>query len=237
MIEPYYQDDFVQLFHADCLEHPELWVGADILITDPPYGRGWRGTLNWKNQQGSGTGNSANARRIQNDTDTTARDTALQLWGDAPAIVFGDLLLAPPSGTKQVLIYEKAANAGIMAATSGYRRSVEAIYLVGKWPSGIGGRSAVLHVGGTVAGPTGAAALYGHPHAKPIALLDKLINNAGPGVIADPFAGSGTTLVAAKSLGRKSVGFELEEKYCETSAQRLAQDALPIWNLPSGGAA
>jgi hypothetical protein len=72
-----------------------------------------------------------------------------------------------------------------------------------------------------------------HPHEKPVALIRELLGKCPAGTILDPFMGSGTTLVAAQSLGRKSIGVELEEKYCEIAVQRLQQQPLPLWDTPS----
>lgn len=71
-MKPYYQDDFVTLFHADCLERPELWTDADVLVTDPPYGVGFRSA--WRSEKDQ-------FDSILGDGNTEARDKALTLWG------------------------------------------------------------------------------------------------------------------------------------------------------------
>jgi site-specific DNA-methyltransferase (adenine-specific) len=63
-----------------------------------------------------------------------------------------------------------------------------------------------------------------HPTQKPMKLIMRLIGDAD--TILDPFMGSGTTLRAAKDLGRKAIGIEIEEKYCEIAVRRLAQEVL-----------
>jgi site-specific DNA-methyltransferase (adenine-specific) len=216
---PYYQDEWVTLYHGDCREITE-WLEADVLVTDPPYGRDWK--------QGELKGHfTPNREGIANDTTTAARDAALALWGDRKSFVFGDLMIAPPAGTRHVLIYRKPSNAGLRGAIGGYRRDAEAIYLLGKGHcSGIGGNSSVLATSAPMmGGATGLGGRTGHPHEKPIDVLESLIGSSD-GVIADPFTGSGSTLVAAKRLGRKCIGVELEERYCEIIATRLSQGVL-----------
>lgn len=69
-----------------------------------------------------------------------------------------------------------------------------------------------------------------HPCSYPIALVMPLIQSSCPidGIVLDPFAGSGTTLRAAKDLGRRAIGIEIEERYCEIAARRLEQQVLPF---------
>lgn len=68
-----------------------------------------------------------------------------------------------------------------------------------------------------------------HPTQKALGLMKWCIRFLPPGIgVVDPFAGSGTTLVAAKDLRRKAIGIEIEERYCEIAAQRLTQEVLEL---------
>jgi site-specific DNA-methyltransferase (adenine-specific) len=67
-----------------------------------------------------------------------------------------------------------------------------------------------------------------HPCPKPENLMRWLVEQGSDptDTILDPFAGSGTTLVAAKALGRKAIGIEIEERYCEIAVRRLQQSVM-----------
>jgi hypothetical protein len=224
----YYEDEFVTLHHGDCREITD-WLEADVLVMDPPYGRGWRqGDIEdlrgWPKSR-----NAASLSGIANDDTTEARDGALTLWGKGPAIVFGDLMLAPPAGNKLTCVYHKAdPTAGLRGAIAKVRRDAEAIYLVGDWGrSSLGGRTSIFSTRAQISSAHGIVAMDGggHPHTKPQDVLCALVGLTS-GVVADPFAGSGSTLVAAKYVGRRAIGVELDERYCEIAARRLSQDTL-----------
>lgn len=213
MTDPYYADDSVTLFHGDCLEVTD-WLDADVLVTDPPYGVGH--VSGWDDP----------IRAIANDADLAARDSALAVWGTKPAAVFGTWKRPRPANVRHLLVWDKTAGTGTgmgdLAAAFG--NSHEEIYLLGNWPRG--DRPRLSSVVRTTDGLRSLSGATGHPTPKPVGLMCYLIDAAPPGTLADPFAGSGSTLVAAKNLGRKAIGVELEERYCEIAARRLAQEVL-----------
>jgi len=218
---PYYEGDGVTLYHGDCRDRRD-WLAADVLVTDPPYGIGWTRGVNAARASKAHAG-------IANDGDTALRDWALAEWGERPAVVFGSLYAPFPSPLRHLLVWEKPRDAGVVGSTTGYRRDVEAVFLLGPWPKrsaawGSVVRSAMPNIGS----PSSPAGRTGHPHTKPVDLLCQLIERAPLGAVADPFAGSGSTLVAAKMLGRRAVGVEMDERYCETAARRLSQGVLAL---------
>ena len=211
-MKPYYQDEWVTLYHGDCLEITE-WLNADVLITDPPYGQNYKSNMN--------RGNRTNWHDVINgDANAELRDKSLELWGDEKAgLVFGTWKVEKPQQTKQTVIWDKTP-CGFMGDLSiPFGSAHEEIYCIGKtgWT---GTREAsIINVQMLMSGDSNRP---DHPTPKPIGLMEKLISKT-TGVIADPFAGSGATLVAARNLGRKVIGIELEEKYCKLIADRLSQ--------------
>ena len=222
-MKPYFENDLITLYHGDCLEHSDSWAGADVLVTDPPYGISY-GKSGMSSYSSKGRVSSAVAQ-IANDDSIFCRDNVLNLWGSKPAIVFGSWRAPRPDGTKHRLIWWKQGQAP-GPVNMAFMTQDEEIYILGEgWKKSSPPMRSVL---ATKEGRAAEVAKIGHPTPKPVALMRKLIDRCPPGVIADPFAGSGSTLVACQELGRKAIGFELEEKYCEIIAKRLAQEALPL---------
>src|SRR5699024_11351225 len=240
-MKPYYEDDFVTLYHGDCLEVTE-WLGADVLVTDPPYG------IAHRHKRTSGKTKHERRKRSQerraqggveyhgvaNDNSTEARDLALQLWGTRPALVFGTWRRPRPANTIQRLIWHKADQATGLASPQSHPwiSKDEEIDVLGQRMGQFNGNGRVDGTVYTTSESRGSRVRQiGHPTPKPLDLMETLIEKCPPGVVADPFAGSGSTLVAAKRLGRRAIGVELEEKYCEIAVRRLSQDVLDFEGL------
>lgn len=207
----FYQDRLVTLYHGDSLAAPELWLHADVLITDPPYGL--------QTLAGSyGSTTSANgSRTIANDLDTTVRDRVLELWGDKPAAVFGTPRLPePPGGWTDRLVWDKA-QLGLNGGA--WRYAHESIFVRGDgWRRISNASSSILRH----SSQSNRAHVNQHIHSKPEKLLADLIAAAPDGTIVDTFAGGGSTVAAAAALGRRIIAFELEEDHCQTIVDRLS---------------
>lgn len=221
-MKPYYQDDLVTLYHGDCLEVTE-WLEADVLVTDPPYGIAWKGITSGVNK-----GYEKHIGGIAGDADKTARDDVLTLWGERPAVVFGSWRVEKPQHTQHRLIWHKKGQPpGPLNAP--FMTQDEEIYILGK--GFVSSSPPMRSVISTEEHRPMAVKDAGHPTPKPVGLMEKLIERCPEGVIADPFAGSGATLLAGRNLGRKVIAVELEEKYCEGMALRLSQQVFDFGGL------
>lgn len=218
-IAPIFDEDDITVYCGDCLELiPALRASEAFaaVVTDPPYGIGWRRGVNAARASKAHTG-------ILNDEDTTVRDAALTLTADLPAVVFGSFYAPQPQDVKQVLAWRKPPDAGVVGSTTGYRRDVEPVFLVGPWPIRTVEWSSLLISGGSIAQ---IATETGHPHTKPVPLMRDLLRRCPDGAVLDPFCGSGSTLVAARELGRRAVGIEIDPEHCGRVLKRLAQGVL-----------
>lgn len=204
-LTPYYEDSDVVIYHGDAAEIVGH-VSADVLVTDPPYGMAYNS--GWQ------------SRPIANDRDTSMRDAVLRHWGDRPALVFGRWDCPHPEQAKMMLTWDKGDWPGMGDLALPWGPSTEEIYVIGNGFIGKRGGSIVRfdRLTGNII----------HPNEKPLGLIKTLLTKCPPGTILDPFMGSGTTLRAAKDLGRKAIGIEIEEKYCQIAVNRLRQEVLNL---------
>jgi DNA modification methylase len=207
--KPYYQDESCTIYHGDCREILPHLEPVDLVLTDPPYGIGWSGH----------SGSDVAWKPIANDSETSVvRDFFRWLSIEQSAVVFGancfpDLL---PHHGRWICWDKRTCESADRMLGSAF----ELAWV--NWQSGFDQMFRVLH--GGVVNKNGGKRV--HPTEKPITLMSQIIQRmfSSSHSVLDPFMGSGTTLRAAKDLGRKAIGIELEEKYCEVAAKRLRQE-------------
>jgi DNA modification methylase len=220
----FYQDDAVTIYHGDALEILEnLKSLFSSIISDPPYG------INAVLGMGGGTkgdGGMWSGVGIAGDGSTEARDAVL-LSAGVPFAVFAAVRIPAPPGTKTTVVWDKGEHTGAGDLSLPWKPSFELVHIGGTgWKADrrCGGVVKVNAVAGCV-GRRNDGHRH-HPFEKPLAVMMHFCSRAPEGTILDPFMGSGTTLRAAKDLGRRSIGIEIEERYCETAAKRMAQEVL-----------
>ena len=197
-MKPYYDRDGIKIYHGDCREILPH-VKADCVVTDPPYGLGDRWT-------GGTWFNRGVYAQDKCEWDSAPPTEIVASLISRPSIVWGgNYFPMPPS--RCWLAWHKTNAVKTMADMELAWTSLD--------------RPAQLF-----SAPCGVPEPRGHPTQKPIALMRWCLGFMPPGTILDPFMGSGTTLVAAKLEGRKAIGIEIEERYCEIAAKRLAQGVL-----------
>jgi site-specific DNA-methyltransferase (adenine-specific) len=220
-MKPYYEQSGVTIYHGDCREVVRD-IGLDwafgVVISDPPYGR--EVNSGWDGRHGD--------LRVAGDCDTDSRDYAIAVAVDrnVPAAIFGSPQIQRPSNPRAILIWDKGEHVGMGDLSFPWKPNWEEIYIFGQGWHGDRSGSVLRHL--AIAGCVGVRTWRHHPVEKPESLMRDLIYKAPAGMVLDPFMGSGTTLVAAKRLGRQAVGIEIEERYCEVAAKRLQQEALPL---------
>jgi site-specific DNA-methyltransferase (adenine-specific) len=239
---PYYEDGSFTIYHGDCREvMAEVRPPVDVVIADPPYGdtslpwdvaiydwlealpsnnlwcfgslrffmahdfHGWRlaQDIVWEKHNGS----SFHADRFKR-----VHEFVAQFYRGDWEGVYKQPQTTPDATARTVRRKTRPPHTGHIEA--------------GSYTSQDGGPRLMRSVL-RVRSEHGRAE---HPTQKPVGILEPLIAYSCPpgGLVLDPFMGSGSTLVAAKNIGRRAIGIEINERYCELAARRLSQEVLPM---------
>lgn len=200
-----YQDDLVTLYHGDA-RALLADLSFDAIVSDPPYG------IRYRSNQASDP--VLNAEMLGDDTDYAA-------WlierTDCPAAVFASPKMARPrrDDFRSTLVWSKGNHVGAGDLSYCWRPNYELIHIYGRGWTGRRTSSVLSH----------NAIAFGrniHPTEKPLGLMVELLaKTPDHWVICDPFAGSGTTLLAARQLGRTALGVELDPHHVQTATRRL----------------
>ena len=207
---PYYEDDLVTLYHGDCREIMPTLETFDLLLTDPPYGI----ADVWKGGWGSGWGKAQAESVSRNAWDSSTPDKAVMDIARSKAtesVIWGGNYFDLPLSRGWLVWNKPERNFSLAEAELA-------------WTS----RDAVIRVGDFNRSDTGRF----HPTQKPLRLMEWCLSLfPKTRTVLDPFAGSGTTLRAAKNMSIRSVGIEIDERYCELIVRRLGQQAFDFTGL------
>ena len=233
-MNPYYQKDGITIWHGNCLEILPTLAPVDHVITDPPY-----------EAEAHTMGRRGNTARDGAAAFDAVRPLDFAAMTEADRVAVGSLMARLCRGwllvfcqVEAAMLWRDACAPAKYTRTQIWRKPNGCCQFTGDRP-GMGYESIVTCWGSKGRMKWNGGGRHGvyehmtadcsqHPTTKPLALMRELVSLfTDPGdLILDPFMGSGTTLRAAKDLGRRAIGIELNERYCEIGAKRMAQGTL-----------
>lgn len=213
-MKPYYEHGGVTIYHGDCREILPVIGAPDLLLGDPPYGVAER--TDRRSNGRSGKAQCNDFAPVHGDDEPFDPS---HLIGFNRVVLFGanyfaDRLPASPTW----LVWDKRE--GILENDNA---DCEVAW------SNLGGPARIFrHAWAGMIKASEKTERRVHPTQKPVALMAWIISRwtERGQLVVDPYMGSGPTLRAAKDLGRRAIGIEIEERYCEIAAKRLAQEVL-----------
>lgn len=250
-MKPYYEDDLVTLYHGDCQEVLAAGVVplVDMVFTSPPYnlgvssGGGFADTRKYPDVKMGKWGGGGLAQGYEDHDDamplpeyeawqrsvlaacwTQLTDQGAIFYNHKPRVQDGvlwtPLTLTEGLPVRQIVTWARAG--GVNFAPTHYVPTYEWIVVVAKpaWRLKSKGASGVGDLWRVAQEPSK------HPAPFPVGLPARAIESAAPAAVLDPFAGSGSTLRAAKDAGVRGIGIEKSERYCEMAVARLSQGVL-----------
>ena len=214
-LRPYYQRDGITIYHGDCLEIIGAIDGVDAVVSDPPYGIGY--------VKGKGGRRGAySAPVVKRNIEPVSGDD--KPFDPSPFLAYKHVILWGANHYAQRLPHGRWIAWNKLGDKEPWDSFSDVEFA---WQNGRGKDRMFSMLWKGICQGDGSQEPRNHPTQKPLRLMRwcmGLVPDAE--TILDPFMGSGTTIVAARAEGRKAIGIEIEERYCEIAAKRLSQGVL-----------
>jgi len=221
MVKPYYQDRAVTIYHGNCREILPGLSKVYAVITDPPFGIGFSEYLSYKDSPVA-----ADYMEHVMAPLWVAESLVIDGW----CVVFQASKRAAEWATLFPRPWQLVAYPKTFVQILKGRGPIKATDYALVWPVGEPRTERGKGRDWCLSETSDMSARPDHPCPRPLSqMLHAVDVFSVPGdLVLDPFMGSGTTLVAAKTLGRRAIGIEIEERYCEIAAKRCAQEVLDL---------
>ena len=207
-MKPYYEDGSVTIYHGDCRGLlPSLTT--DCIVTDPPYGIALDTSSRWDWLP--------DHKPVAGDDGPF--DPAHLLALGLPTVLFGANHYASRlPDSRGWFCWDKATRDGL---------DLKQAEVEFGWTNFLSRPKMLRHMWSGAFRDSERGTRY-HPTQKPVALMAWVLEWCPPGMVLDPYMGAGSTLVAAKLTGRRAIGIEMDEEYCERAAIRCSQETLGL---------